>query len=410
MTPLQILHDEFKGVFFPSQAQSFWLRHKAQLPNASIILSCPGPSPFVGKVLPLVGKNAHVVCAFADDRLCFLNQRLSSDAAQGKGSHFSIAYMMCFDTNAASHLRALVAGRESPQIKDLRALLAHFGGNRLNWQINPYLLENNQALDRAEVLETLVAVETIGAIDSASFFSSGKIGTKITQAELITLAQKRLSHFRQGIIDGKFRRLFHVWNTVHVILLYMALIQLKWPGVRNAELKLKALVRFMDEELHCLAMFMLAIAAQWFYADPRARILQPLQSRSPHILRKVRNIAWDIFHLIHLPNESSIVPPPASFLIPYFLTFDCALSSAMKVCGARSMLIKEPGAFPLCIPATPIEPILNHLTAQDESFLNRYLSVDAAIRRQQFGESGGLCDFSKIACDLEKKLSEPKNE
>jgi hypothetical protein len=405
MTPHQRLLDEFQNVFFPSEAHAFWSEHQDALRGAGIILSYPGRSPFHDSVRPLFGTHAHVTSAFAYDGLFFLNDQINNDFAAGRERPFPITYLMSFDTNASSHLRALVGGRISPATNDLRGLLKHFQGGRLNWQIIPYLFENRHTLDRPEVLETILAAETLGAMDPDLFLRSGKFEPHLSARQLLAVATERLSHFRTSVITQQCRSYLEIWHLIHVVLLFMAILQLRWPGERHATMKLKEIIRFMDEKLNCMLMTMFALAAHWFHGDPRASILQPLQSRSPKVLIKARNIAWDIFHLIHLPTESAVPPPSASFLIPFFLTFDRCLNSVMEVCGVRSMLITRDRSMPFCVRATPVRPLLHELTADDEPFLARHLSVEANARRTEFLDSGKRPDLLALTAGLEKDLA-----
>src|SRR5258706_8418441 len=142
MTPVQRLHYELQQASTEPEVLSIWSRHRNELKEASLILSIPGPCPFSVALPKRFGSKARLISPFAHDDLVFLNDEIYAQVMANRECTFKIMRSISFDTNAASYLRGLFAGRDDGVYQDMRNLLLHFQPNKVNWQVIPYLNEN----------------------------------------------------------------------------------------------------------------------------------------------------------------------------------------------------------------------------------------------------------------------------
>jgi hypothetical protein len=371
-------------------------------------MSIPGPSPFAWGVLDKFGKNAELISGFAHESFFFLNSKIYASLERGEDIQVNCGYLISFDTNAASHLRALFSGINSSSIQDLAAFLDHFDGNRLNWQILPYLLENLSLIMRheipTEVIETVAAVESLGDIDREYYQRTGTLRQRSPPQHLLTAAENTIRQFRSSMEKGG-REILELREAIYVCILKAAQLQFYWPSRNEAFTKFKEMARFMDEELHCMMITVLKILWLWFSADPEAALFGPLQKGSPHLITKANNIAWDIFHLIRLPQEMVLPIEPGAFLIPYFLTFDKALNKLMRYCGMRLCLAEPRYLNPYTVQEVPIDPIVRFVGFLDEHFGYKYFSADANLRRIHWMDKAGPPNLSALRQHLERSLT-----
>jgi len=96
-------------------------------------------------------------------------------------ARFAVDYNVAFDANAASFLRSAFDQRDNSQVRDLREFLSHFGGNRMNWDVRPYLHENADSLlsNDGHIYETVLASERLAALDVLEFKNSGILTTNV---------------------------------------------------------------------------------------------------------------------------------------------------------------------------------------------------------------------------------------
>lgn len=408
MTPSQQLNYEMQWASTEAEAFQVWTRHREQLKDASLILSVPGESPFKARLPKNLDGGGHLISTFANDELFFLNDQIHAEMEAGRKCDFRILYTISFDTNAASYLRGLIKGGNANAHKSLRKLLFYVYPHKLNWQVYPYLFENADSIVARRndqfIFETILAAEKLQDIDIEHLRTTGELRLVANENEAISRTARMLSLTAQHLMNGTYDTVLERWQMMYVIVLFMTREQILNPGVGSAHKKLKALVRFMDEELHTMALELLFVAWNWFSGGKQTSIFNKLQRNAPNLLEKAQNISWDIFHIIQLRQEATFHVRDASFLVPFFLTFDQALADLARFCAIKSCLI--PGTFHYPMSFTNQDPntFFISILRKDEEFLERYFTVDANSRRDAWLKRHGLPNLSLLRQKLEKEL------
>ncbi len=385
----------------------WWGRYRPKLRGASLIFSVPRASPFGNRVKSRFGTGAEVISAFAYDGYFFLNDRIFEDIRRGKKSDIKVSYLMSFDCNAASHVRALLRGIQgSSALHDMRELMLHFGGNHFNWQILPYLLETSvqseDQLTSQAVFETVLAATRLEDIDTEHFLKSGRLRQRTSDAAIYDKARNDLRRFQSNL--ALCQPLKDLWQSIYVCVLKCAVLELSFPGPRYCAKKMIKFVEFMHEHLRSMMTTLLKLAYLWFHSAPEAGLFSPLSGTNPNLVKKAKNIAWDIYHLMRLPQEC-IQPNDADFLIPYFLTFDQKLARLMKVCGLKLCLIQPDRNMPFSVQDVDIGPVLNFLSSVDLTFSGKYFTVDAHRSRAETLASGWQADLDGLMEKYEMELA-----
>ena len=410
MTDNQKLLYELQLASSKSEAFNIWSRYQTLLSNSALILSFPGESPLSARLFKTFGQKARLISIFAENDLYFLNAKIYEELGAGRSCTFPISYAISFDTNAASFLRALFAGREMGPTNDLRELLRNFRGNRLNWHVIPYLMENAEAIAAGEnsqdIFETILATEKVQGLDAEHFIAEGEIRLKIDETELVNRAAAELSNFARQLNNGLKNEFIQRWEVVYVTLLFMTLLQIKMPAKVLAAKKLRALVEFMDCELHAMLVEILNIALEWFVGGNYVGIFNRLQRNAPDLVDKAKNISWDILHLLQLRQEATYLSRDKCFSIPYFLTFDQALADLMQMCAIKGCLIPGTFQYPVCFP--PHDPMIkfDQMIGGDSKFTTQYLSPEANARRLSWMDINARPDLSSLRRKLETELSQ----
>lgn len=97
---------------------------------------------------------------------------------------------------------------------------------------------------------------------------------------------------------GGERELERRQAAVHAIVLKTVLPEWEWPDSNNAIRKLRGLIEFMDEELNTLFLLLTIPALEWFLDSECATIFRKLQRNAPGLLKEVKNVSRDIYHML----------------------------------------------------------------------------------------------------------------
>ena len=281
-------------------------------------------------------------------------------------------------------MRSLFAGKRQVFHTDFLALLQTFQGNRLNWDIEPYLCENaalvNSGQPSQALLETALASERLAALDRAHFLATGQFKFNLTEHQMEAAARKHISAFAKLSQDGLGEALRGPWLALYAGVLKLALLQLQRPKTSAAAQKIKEFLRFMAEELSGIFALLVTLAVERFSGGRRACILDRLQPGAKDLVPKARNIAWDLFHHQRLYQQAAFLSKRAEFLVPCFLTFDEDLAAVFELYPIKACLIQEPRVFPQLFPAVSLQSLLQN-AVHDDSFLRTYFTPEASQRR-----------------------------
>ena len=408
MTPVQQLSYELQLASTETEAFLVWTRHREQLKNASLILSVPGSSPFGVRLPKRFGSSARLVSMFAHDDLFFLNDHIYREMQAGRDCTFPITYSISFDTNAASYLRGLFGNKETQAQQDMQKLLLHFHPHKLNWQVVPYLLENAESIVQGKndqaIFETILAAERLENIDIEHLRATGQLRLESNDDDSIDRAAKRLSDVARHFTNGTHSEIVERWEAMYVAVLFMTLEQIQKLGTERAPKKLKALIKFMDEELHALFLEFLFVAWDWFNGGKQTSIFSKLQRNAPNLLAKAQNISWDVLHVMQMRQEATFLERESSFLVPFFLTFDQALADLVSLCAIKGCLIRGTFHYPMCFTNQDPEAVFLSAIGKDEEFMDRYLSVEANARRGAWLDQHGQPNLSSVRKRLENEL------
>ncbi len=408
MTPLQQLNLELQLAATEAEALLLWGRHRNQLKTSSLILSVPGHSPFGVRLPDRLDGGGRLVSLFAHDDLFFLNEYIYTEMQAGRECEFPITYVVSFDTNAASYLRGLLDNRDTTVHKDLKNLLLQVYPHKLNWQVVPYLLENADAIVAGKsdkfIFETILAAEKLEIVDIEHLRSTGEFRLLGDESVAIGRTSKRLSDAARHFTNGTRETIHERWEAMYVAVLFIALEQIQRPGADRAPKKLKALIKFMDEELHALLLEFLFVAWDWFSGGEQTSIFCKLQRNVPDILGKAKNISWDVLHVMQMRQEATFMSNNKSFLVPFFLTFDQALADLVKFCAIKSCLISGTFHYPVCFTNNDPQALMASAVGNDQKFIQQYLSVDANSRRTKWLDEHGCPSLSVVRQKLESEL------
>jgi hypothetical protein len=364
-------------------ALKWWRNNPAAVRGTTLIVSHEEPSSLTVPVRRRFGQKLHLQSIFAYENLTVLNDRIFAETEECGTARFAVDFNVAFDANAASFLRSAFDQRDNSQVRDLREFLSHFEGNRMNWDVRPYLHEHTDSLlsNDSHVYETVLASERLAALDVTEFTKSGMLTTNVPMDELRRRASVEMGEFCRNLNNGGRELIDHRRHSFYAMILYMTILQRSRPGKRDAVPKLKEMIQFMDEEISALFLMVLWAAWLWFTSDRRMGIFNTLQPGAKLPLERAANISWDIYHMNEQHGMVMTSRKGADILIPAFLTADQNLGELWHAYPIRSCW--APGGFkhPYCEPALDVAQELSRLLSDDPKFVARYFTLKARQRR-----------------------------
>ncbi|MEY2565011.1 MAG: hypothetical protein QOH88_3204, partial [Verrucomicrobiota bacterium] len=333
-------------------AFDWWRDNPAAVRGTTLIVSHEETSNLTVPIRPRFGQKLHLLSIFEYEHLTVLNDRIFAETEQCGTARFAVDYNIAFDANAASFLRSAFDRRDNSQVRDLREFLSHFGGNRMNWDVRPYLHEHADSLlsNDSHIYETVLASERLAALDVREFTNTGMLTTNIALDELRRRASTEMAEFCRNLSNGGRELIDHGRHSFYAIIVYMTILQRSRPGKRDAVPKLKAMIQFMDEEISALFLMLLWAAWLWFSRDPRMGIFNTLQAGAKLPLERAANISWDIYHMNEQHGMVMTSRKGADVLIPAFLTADQNLGELWRAYPIRSCWAPGGLKHPYCEP------------------------------------------------------------
>jgi hypothetical protein len=384
----------------------WWRGNPGAVRGTTLIVSHEEPSNLTVPVRRRFGQKLHLLSVFSYENLTVLNDRIVAETEQRGTSEIAVDYNIAFDANAASFLRSAFDQRNNSQVRDLREFLSRFGGNRMNWDVRPYLHEQADSLlsNDIHIYETVLASERLAALDVREFENSGILTTNVAMDELRRRASFVMGEFCRNLSNGGKALIDHRRHSFYAAILYMTILHRSRPGKRDAVSKLKAMIEFMDEELSALFLMVLRAAWLWFSNDPRMGIFNTLQVGAKLPLKRAANISWDIYHMSEQQGMVMTARKGADVLVPAFLTADQNLGELWQAYPIRSCWVPGGLKHPYCESAIDMGQELSRLLSDDPKFVTRYFTIEARQRRVQRLTTGSAPSIAELIQRLEPQL------
>jgi len=278
------------------------------------------------------------------------------------------SYSVSFDSNAASYLRILALGRTGNSgyklVHTISSLSSAFGAGGFHWDPFPFLLERADAIsegrDEDFVLETIVACERLAACDLAELMKNGSIASRIDESEIERRAKAQVEWWKQGLRSGLGQAIRHRLDLFYAFALKAAIIHLKRPSPKDAQVKLKELLEFLGDSVCCLPQLTASAALEFFTKGHKFAPFQKVASRKPGLKKEAKNVAWDFLHLQMGHEFTGFHGTDGPFCVRYFLTFDRPLAELFDTFQQCSCLICPDGRDPqffadFCFPSQVLD-------------------------------------------------------
>lgn len=225
-----------------------------------------------------------------------------------------------------------------------------------------YTFEN--ALFNTEFTKTQIYKDNAYAFER--YFFKSKVKAKLYSSKLLKLDRKLFNNE----FANYYRRQYLLYYLELLVMVDIS-INKKSKTIYEKEL---TMVKYFHEEIGIVSDRELNLAKLFFTHGTRLKFFGKIQKGRNDIIKNLKNMAWDIFHLQYTLGNFIHIPESADFIIPFFVTYDQRLKDISPIYKLKSIAFIRNG----------FEKHFNFITDLiDPSIKHDYLTAKAYYERQR---------------------------
>ena len=348
----------------------------------SFIFPHPEGNNYVQKFRNLNLNDLDVIYFFGSETLYCLNSRSFTSIMLMEDYELKIASLVSLDTKIQSYLYRNYIDNKNTIPDNIGEIQKIIDSRRCMVDGLAYMLENT--LFNPEFLNSQIYKDNTYAFETY-FFKNKK------EAESYS---KEILDYDNRFVNTEFSNWFrHQYLLYYLELLVMTDININH---RNLTLYQKELsfVKYFHEQIGILSDRDTNLAKLFFNYGTNIKFFGKIRRGRNDIIKNLKNMAWDIFHLQNTFNNLFIIPESVDFIIPFFISYDQRLKDIAPIYKLKSAAFIKNG----------INKHLNFLTDLiDPTIKHDYFTAQAYLKRQE--KLKGATEesiISKLQIEIEK--------
>ncbi|MCR9192998.1 MAG: hypothetical protein NXI01_10190 [Gammaproteobacteria bacterium] len=321
-----------------SDSVALFIQHKALLCNCTFILSAKE------ELKSEVFVNLDFSCAgairglFGTNKVVLLDQNIAQAILNGTNSTLSFDYSISLDTQTLSYLEPYIQNKKNKIPKDFMEVFKFIMQPNINIDPMPYVFENfykqNSPNDYDKFFLKYKYFVILKTLDQKYLCEHNKLRSTLSETQINMRTQQELSRMYYESNDGSQKKIFYELDVYYCLLLQMALIHFCSYKLTALQ-KTKLFIEFTDRELATIFLRESIIAHTFFQKGNNLKFFSSVQLNNSNVLKKLRNMAWDLWHIRHLERMAK-PSKEISWFFPSFVTFDKGLIEIIDLCPLRA--------------------------------------------------------------------------
>ena len=296
-----------------------------------------------------VGRNfsatGAIRCLFKTGKILFLDRvTLKEMDDKGNASSFTLDYSISLDSQAVRYLKPYIQGTLSRVPEDFVEVFKFIARPEINIDPIPYLYENllkpNSIPDYDKIFYCYKDYELLKTIDYDYFLACGQIRSTESDKQLNIRTQKLLSSILHEHNDGNKETLEFWIDIYYCLILEMVIINFECSKL-STEQKTQKFLEFMDQELATICVREAVVACKFFEIGNKLEFFSTMQKNNPKILKKIRNMAWDFWHIRYVESLATNPFNEFRYFFPSLLTFDKSFVEIIDLCPLKAIAYIE---------------------------------------------------------------------
>lgn len=133
----------------------------------------------------------------------------------------------------------------------------------------------------------------------------------------------------------------------YALLLLICYINFKYNKITTLQ-KLEKFCFYMDTMFFMFREPFVEVAFNFFERGNQYRFFKKIQRNAKNVIKDLKNMAWDVFHLWTLEAACSTEDPRADLLIPYFYCFDKGLLELKECFDLETLFVNHRTGERIC--------------------------------------------------------------
>lgn len=283
------------------------------------------------------------------------------------------------DTNTVSYIRTMADGQSEKLPSDhVKLLIKNIDviKKASTFDYWPYILENYvfSPTNEERILKTVKSVE--------HFLYPNDDWYCLQNYEIVK------SSFKQIELIERVKKVYYI---CYALLLLICFINFKFNKMKPLQ-KLENFCMYMDKLFFIFREPFVEVAFNFFERGNQYRFFKKIQINARNILKDLRNMAWDIYHLWSLESACSTVDMGADLLVPYFYCFDKGLLELKECFDLETLFVNNTTGERICFYHKHSYPI---------DIIEKYRSIEKEkIRRENFSHDNILTQIEYLENEI----------
>ncbi len=348
----------------------------------SFIFPHPEGNNYVQKFRNLNLDDLDVIYFFGSETLYCLNSRSFTSIMLGEDYELKIASLVSLDTQIQSYLYRNYIDNKNKIPNNIAEIQKIIDSRRCMVDGLAYTFENT--LFNHEYLNSQIFKDNTYAFET--YFFKNKIEAESYSKNILDLDNQ--------ILNDEFSN----WFRHQYLLYYLALLVMTDININHKNLPLYqkelSFVKYFHEQIGILSDRETNLAKLFFNYGTNIKFFGKIQKGRKDIIKNLKNMAWDIFHLQNTFNNLFIIPKNADFIIPFFISYDQRLKDIAPIYKLKSAAFIKNG----------FNKHLNFLTDLiDPTIKYEYFTAQAYLKRQEkLKDATEVSIIAKLQIEIEK--------
>lgn len=306
------------------EAIKYYAANFNDLQEYSFIFSHPDGNNYVQKFRDFKLENMDVIHFFGNESVYCLNAHSYVSIMCEQDYELRIASLVSLDTQIQSYLYRNYIDEKNKIPENITEIQKIIDSHRCMVDGFAYMFEN--LLFNPDYLKSQIYKDNVYAFET--YFFKDK-----NEAEDYA---KNILNLDKQFLNDEFSNWYrHQYLLYYLELLVMVEINL---NSKNMTLYQKELmfVKYFHEQIGIISDREINLAVLFFKYGTNIKFFGKIQKGRNDIVKNLKNMAWDIFHLQNTFNNLAIVPQEVDFIIPFFITYDQRLKDIAPIYKLKS--------------------------------------------------------------------------
>lgn len=298
---------------------------------------------------------------FKSETLVCLNKEWFVANMFGRNYNLKIEAVISLDTQIQSYLYRRYINKHNTIPKNIAEILKLIKDRKWSVECLAYTLENS--LFNLDYLDSKTYKDNAFAFETYFFDRKSKAKRYA----------KRITELNKNILKTSyFDSLRRQYKLIYLNLLVMANIGLNYKNLNLSQKELR-LVDYFHTAIGIVSEREICLAKLFFIYGTKIKFFGKIQSGRNDIIKSLKNMAWDIFHIHNTINNFTIQSDrKVDFTIPYFITYDERLKDIVPIYKIKSIAFIKNGTTKHINYVTDIiDPVIKYKYFTAKPFMER---------------------------------------